>query len=84
MSFFTLHPSSDGTSVYWFVSDKLYVFFACTVPITTIALALFMAEVPVIEWVRRYISQPLTRAIRGKPKSVAGSPDSSESALNKA
>jgi hypothetical protein len=65
MSFFTLHPSSEGTSVYWFVSHKLYVIFVCTVPITTIALALFMVEAPVIEWARRYISRPLARAIRG-------------------
>jgi hypothetical protein len=61
MSFFALSPSSDGNSAHWFVSKELYFFFVITVPITTIALFLFLAEVPMIEWVRTYISRPLLR-----------------------
>jgi hypothetical protein len=43
------------------MSKKLYPFFSIAALITTIALILFMAEVPVIKWVKAYISGPLVR-----------------------
>lgn len=47
MNFFTLEVDADGNDK-WVFSQWLWIFFACTVPLTFICLVLFAMNLPII------------------------------------
>jgi hypothetical protein len=56
MNFFAL--SADETGTHWIWQKGLWLFFACTVPITLVCFVIFLMDLPVIKLIRLHVSQP--------------------------
>lgn len=61
MNFFTINGDNND----WTYSKRMWIFFACTVPITTLCFMLFVLDLPIIGAIRRYVSEPVKGRIAG-------------------